>query len=228
MTTKIVDGGLGGFCHAFHEFFLDDVPLVVLVRRGMDPCLADASVSTADADVLVRTAEATIGVSLEMGQRYHCVVVGQMAAHRHLFEPFASVDRERRGTLFVDDVHGAECPIVHLERLAMQLRSVSVAFVIGVCLDDVGQGQTFCHQGLHPFAWNDVRAVLLTRVKFYTHMSANVLTYLLVGFDESFGREVAGELYDGLVACPLLVRHILVAFRGKRVIVVCLGCHNAC
>ena len=29
--------------------------------------------------------------------------------------------------------------------------------------------------------------------------------------DEPFGREFSGEIDDGLVACPLFVRHILIA-----------------
>ena len=78
VLPEVVDTCLGRFGHAFHEFLLLDVPLVILAGCRVNSCLADASVSTADADVLVRAAETALRVSLEMGECHHCVVVRQV------------------------------------------------------------------------------------------------------------------------------------------------------
>ena len=94
---------------------------------------------------------------------------------------------------------------------------VAVTIVIGVSLDDVGIFQVFLHQCLHPFARNDVRAVLLAGVQFYAHAPRNLSVHLLVSLYESLCREVAGEIHHRLVTRALIVRHISVA--------VAAGCH---
>ena len=83
--------------------------------------------------------------------------------------------------------------------------------VVGVGLDDVGLWQVLVHQRLHPFTGDDIRAVLLTRVQLYTHVSRNISAYLLIGIDEPLGREVTREIHHGLIARALLIGNILTA-----------------
>ena len=48
-----------------------DIPLIVLTGSSVDPGLAYAAVSAADADVLAAASEASFGMSLEMGENDH-------------------------------------------------------------------------------------------------------------------------------------------------------------
>ena len=211
MLAEEVDARLGGFGHAFHEFLLLDVPLVVLARGGVNPCLADASVGTTDADVLVRAAKAALGMALEMGQRHHGIIVLQVAAHRHLVKPLSAHDRQRHGVLLVKDIHGAEGPAVHLQRLAVQFGGVTVALIVGVGLDDGGTLQVLLHQSLDPSTRDDVGAMLLARVQLHCYAALDHLVDLLIGHDQSLGTQVAGEIDHRLVAGALVIGDILVA-----------------
>ena len=211
VLAEMVDGGLGGLGHPLHELFLGDVPLVGLAGGGVDPGLAHAAVGAADADVLVAAAEAALGVALEMGQRHHGVIVDQMASHGHLVEPLAADDRQRKGVFLVDDVHRAEGPAIDLDGFSVGLRGVAVALVVGVRLDDRRFRQVLLDQGFHPFARDDVRAVLLAGVELDAHAALDVAAHFLIRGDESLGREITGEIDHGFLAIPLVVRDILVS-----------------
>ena len=134
-----------------------------------------------------------------------------MAAHRHLVKPLAANDGQRHGVFLVKDVNGAEGPAVDLQRLAVQLGGEAVALVVGVGLDDVGTLQVLLNEGLHPFARDDVGAILLARVQFHAHAALNHFVHLLVGHDQALGTQVAGEIDHCLVTRALVIGDILVA-----------------
>ena len=97
----------------------------------------------------------------------------------------------------------------------MLLGGVAVTHVVGVGLDDVGIGEVLLQQGLHPLARDDVGAVLLAGVELDAHAAGNVAADLLVGQDEAFGREVAGEIYGGVFAAALVVGEVLAPVRSR-------------
>ena len=211
VLAEIVRYRLAGLGHALHELLLGDIPLVVLTGSGVDPGLADAAVSAADADVLAAAAETSLGMSLEMGENDHRVVVGDVAAHRHAVEPFAAFHRQGQGVLLVHDVHGAEGPSVDLQSPAVLLGGVAVADIVGIGLDNSGIRDIFLNQLLHPGARDNVRAVLLAGMQFHGHTAHDVAAYRLVGLSQSLRAEVTGKINNRLVAGTLLVGHILVA-----------------
>ena len=139
MPTSGVTTG-AAFGHALHEFFLADAPLV-FAFIGVNPFLADAPVRAADADILVRAAEAAHGVPLEMGQREERIVVQKILADGHLLEPLAVRHGEQRGALGVHNVYGREGPAVRLESFPVVFRRVAPVIVVGVRLDDGGVRQ---------------------------------------------------------------------------------------
>ena len=163
----------------------------------MYPGLPDATVGAADAYVLVAAAESSHGVALEVSEGYHGIVVQQVLADGHLLEPLAALHGKQRGAVLVHDVDGAEGPAVHLERLSVRFGGVAVTFVVGVGFDDVRAFQVFLHQGFHPFAGDDVGAVLLAGVKFHAHAAFNLAVHLLVGLDEALSGKIAGEIDNG-------------------------------
>ena len=91
MLAKVVDGSFGRFRHALHELLFYDVPLVVLQRCGVNPHLADASICTANTDVLVGTSEASAGMSLEVRECHQGIIIGEVSTYRHLLEPLATL-----------------------------------------------------------------------------------------------------------------------------------------
>ena len=167
------------------------------------------------ADVLVAAAEAALRVALEVGEHDEGAVVGQVAAHGHAVEPLAATYGEGCGVLLVEDVDGAERPAVHLQRTAVLLGGVAVALIVRVGLDDAGVGQVFLKEGLDPVAGNDVGAVLLAGVQLHAGASPDVSADLLVGRDESLGREATGEVDYGLVARAGVVGDVKVAVGAR-------------
>ena len=152
----------------------------------MDPGLADAAVRAAYAYVLVAATESTHGVPLKVRQGHHGIVVQQILAHGHLLEPLAAFHWQEGRALCIHDIHRAEGPAIYLESLAMLFSGVAVTFVIGICFDNVRVRQIPFHQGLHPFAGDDVRAVLLARMQFDTHAAFDLAIHLLISLDEAF------------------------------------------
>ena len=138
MFAEVVDGGLGAFGHALHEFLGADVPLVELARGGVYPGLAHTAVGAADADIFVAATKTALGMPLEVGEDHQAVVVLDMAAHAHPGEPFAPSHGQRDGVFLVEDVDRCEGPSVYFQRLAVLTGGVTVALVVGVGLDDVG------------------------------------------------------------------------------------------
>lgn len=82
MRREVVDRRLRRFRDAFHEFFLCDAPPAFALVR-VDHALADAAVHTADADVLVRAAEAAHRVAFEMRQNEERVIARHVVADGH-------------------------------------------------------------------------------------------------------------------------------------------------
>ena len=68
----------------------------------------------------------------------------------------------------------------------MLLGGIAVALVIGIGLDYVGTFQVLLHQGFHPFAGDDVRAVLLAGVELHSHAAFDLAIHLLISLDEAF------------------------------------------
>lgn len=150
-------------------------------------------------------------VPFEVGERQQRVVTGQVAAYRHLVEPFSSLYGQCEGIFFVDDIDGAKSPAVYLQGLSVLFGSVAVALVVGVGLNDMGLGQLIFNQLFYPFPRDDVRPVGFARVQFHAYAPGHVGAHLFVGFDKTFGAEVASEVDYRLIACAAFVGHILVA-----------------
>ena len=140
VAPEEVDGCLGRFGYALHQLFFGDGPQIVRARHGVDFSFADAAVGAANAQVLIRSAEAAHGVALEVGKREHRVVVQHMGAHVHFIKPLAAGNGQGSNTFFVHDVYRAERPAVVGDGFAMLFGGVAVAFVIGVGFDDGGIG----------------------------------------------------------------------------------------
>ena len=208
MLAEVVDGGLGRFGHALHEFLLGYAPLLFRPFRGVYPRLADSAIRAAYAYVLVAAAEAAHGVALEVSEGDHGIIVKQVLAYGHLLEPLAAVNGQKGRALGIHDVHGAEGPAIHLQCLAMLLGGVAVTLVIGVGLDYVGALQVLLHQGFHPFAGDDVGAVLLARVELDAHAAFDLAIDLFIGLDQALGGEIAGKIDHGLAV-------VLLAAAGK-------------
>lgn len=117
-----------------------------------------------------------------------------------------------------DDVGGGEDADVGGDGLAVLLGGVAVALVVGVGLDDAGLGEVLLDQLADPFARDDVGAVGLAGVELYADLAADVAVDLGVCRAQSLGREVAGEVDDGLVAGALCGSDVAVA----------VGCCGVC
>ena len=211
MLAKMVDNGLCRFRHSLHEFLLGDIPLVVLSGRGMNPCLADPAVGTADADILIAASETALRMSFEMCQHDKRIVIGKMAPDGHFLKPFAAYDGKRQSVFFIHDVHRTESPSVHLQRLPVLLRRIAIANIICVCFHNAGIGQILADKRFHPFVRNDVRSVLLSRVQFHSDTAFDIGAHLLVSLYQAFGAEIARKVDNRFVAGALFVRHILIS-----------------
>ena len=210
VLAKEVDRGLGGLGDLLHELLVVNAPLTLTLAR-VNPLLADARVGAADADVLVGAAEAAHHVALEVREGDHRVVRKHVVAHAHVLEPVAACNGQKRGAVLVHDVDGAEVPAIGGDGLAVLFGGVAVTLIVGVGLDDAGLRQVLLHQLAHPLARDDVGAVGLAGVELDAGLAADVGVDLGVCLAKALGREVAGEVDDGLVAGALGVRDVAVA-----------------
>ena len=83
----MIYGCLGRFCDALHQFFLCNAPHIRGTFHGVDHSFANTSVCTADTNVLVGSAETTHGMSFEMCQDKHGIIICDMASHSHMVKP---------------------------------------------------------------------------------------------------------------------------------------------
>lgn len=220
VLAEVVDHRFRGFGHTLHELFLGNIPLVGLAGSGVYPCFTDATVGAPDADILVATAKATLGVAFEMSEDDKGIVIEDMAAHGHTGEPFTAADGKSDGILLIEDVNGTKVPAVDLQGLAVLLGGVTVADVVGVGLNDRCIREFFLDEGLNPIAGDDVRAVLLASMELDADTPGDVAGHLPVGIHEALGGELTGEVNDGLVAGTLVGGNVFVAVTaGGRLIV---------
>ena len=93
----------------------------------------------------------------------------------------------------------------------MLLRSVPVTCIIGVGLHNDSVRNIFLHQFLYPGTRNDIGPVRLSGMQFHASATHDVAAHLLIRLFKPLRTQVAGKIHYGLVAGPLLIRHILVA-----------------
>ena len=168
-------------------------------------------VCASDSDVFIAAAESALGMSLEVGEGDHRIVIQQMGTDRHLLEPLAAVDRKAHIAFLVHDVDGTECPAVYFQGPTVQGSGGTVAFVVGVGLYDRGVGYVLLEEGLDPFARYNIGAVLLAGVEFYAYFAGDASVYFLIGLRKALWRKVAGEIHYGFSAVALLVGDIFVS-----------------
>ena len=191
----------------------------------MNPSFAYATVGASDTYVFVAAAKTTLSVSFEVGEGNKAIIILQMATHTHALEPFPAVHGQGNGILFVQYIHRGKSPSIHFQCFSVLGSGVAVTLVVGICFYDRSTFKVFGHQSFDPFARDDVGAVFLTCVKFYTHFAFYFTVHLFVGFDKSVGREVAGKINNGGVASALVHGHIVVAASaGYGFLVHSVGC----
>jgi len=108
--------------------------------------------------------------------------------------------------VFVHDIHVAEGPAVHLEGFAVLFGCISVAFVPGVGLHNLGVGHLHL-KFLDPFARQNIGAVLFAGVELDGNASGNALVDFLVQLDEACCTQVLGEIDVGNVFSGFLLFH---------------------
>ena len=192
---------LGGFGNLFHQFFFDNTPVIAVL--GMDHTLADPAVGTADADVLVSTAETAHGMSLEVRQGKQGIIVCHVGAVRHMIEPFAAFDRQIHSAFLIHDVNIAELrPAVDLQCFAVLFRRVAVTCIEGVGFNNRGilQGRLIRQNFLYPGRRNDIRSVRLTGVQLDGNLAGHVGIDLLIGLHDTLRGKITGEINDGFIA----------------------------
>lgn len=103
----MIDHGLGGVGHVFHEFFLAGplIPREVYAGYAVDLLLADLAVGVSDDDVLHGAAHR---VALEVGQNKHGVVVDDIFGHRNGLEVPTVLDGDPNDAFGVQDVDRTE------------------------------------------------------------------------------------------------------------------------
>ena len=67
----------------------------------MDHGLSDAPIGTADADILIGTAEASLGMPFEMSQHKERIIVQDALPHVHFRKPFAAFNRQRGDAVLI-------------------------------------------------------------------------------------------------------------------------------
>lgn len=172
-----------------------------------------AAVSAADADVLVRVAEATHRMAFEVCEHDKRVIAQHVVADADRIKPFAASDRQLCHAVPIHNVDRAERPAIDLKRLSLLFGRVAVALVVGVRLDDMGilKLGLLLMKRLDPVPRKDFRAMLLAGVELEPHFSVDVSVHLLIGTGKALSRKTAREVDDRLVACALLIGNINVA-----------------
>ena len=181
----------------------------------MNHGLADFTVGAANADVLVRAAEAALAVALEVGEHEQGIVGEQMLAHVHLRKPLAAVYRQGHSAILVHDVHGRERPAVVQNGFAVLFGGIAVAGVIGVGFDDDRAGQVALQKRLHPRPGDDVGAVFFAGVQFHAHIAGDVAADARIDFAQARGGEVAREVDEGFVALALRIGNVMIPARSR-------------
>ena len=116
----------------------------------MDHPLPDLPVRASDADIFIAPAEAPHGMTLEMRQGDHGIIIQEVLSHRHMVKPFSSGNRKVCRSFRIRDVHRAECPPVDLQRFQMLLGGIPVTFIVCVRFNDRRFRQLGPDQVLHP------------------------------------------------------------------------------
>ncbi len=200
---EMVNRRLGGFHHAFHKFFLGNAPLRTGVA-GMDHLFADASVRHTDGQVFVGAAETAHGMSLKVGQCHQGIILGDVAAHRHFLKIFTAFYRQHHRTLFVQNIHRAEGPAVHLQRLPVPFRRITVSVIVRVGFHNRRARNILFNQFLHPGTGNNIGAVLFAGVQFDGHFACDILVHFFINLLQPFGAQVPGKIYHGFRAAPFI------------------------
>ena len=84
-----------------------------------------AAVSAADADVLVRVAEATHRMAFEVCEHDKRVIAQHVAADADRIKPFAASDRQLYHAVLIHNVDRAERPAIGFQGLAMLLGRIA-------------------------------------------------------------------------------------------------------
>ena len=177
----------------------------------MDHRLADAAIRTADADVFIRAAKAALGVAFEVGEDKHRIVVEDVFSHLHLGEPLAALDRQRRSSVRVHDVHRTEGPAVDLQGLPVLLGGVAAALIVGVGLHNGRTRQVLFNQLLDPRARDNVWSVRFAGVQLDGNLAGHIAADPAEDFAQALCRKISGKVNCRLFSRALLVRNVMVA-----------------
>ena len=154
----------------------------------MNPGLSDTAVCAADADILIRTAEAAFTVSLKMSQHEQGIVIQNILSHLQLGKPFSAFYRKRRCPVLIHDIDRAERPAVGLQGFSMILRRIAAAVIVGIRLYNRRLRKLFSDQFLHPGSGNDIRPVRLPGMKLNSHFSGQTAAYTGINLAQTFRR----------------------------------------
>lgn len=208
VLAEEINGGFGGFRHVLHEELLawPGVPVfrLVVYIDAMDLALADASIRTADGEILHRAAEAAHGMSFEMGEDDHRVIVHDVAAHGDCLEMLAAADRKLDSPFFVHDIDRAEGPAIHLQGVAVHGCRVAVSLVERIRFYDRAVLHLLLKGGYH-VTRQDIRPMLFTGMQLDGYFAIDGIIDPCVERDQVRRIDHAGEVHLGAAAfCALI------------------------
>ena len=216
-AVEIIHNGACRVRHARKEHVLrrKAVPELALVGRraaGVNPHLARSG-GAADGELLERSAVAAHRVALEVGEDEHGVVVFDVLADDVLFQHAAVRNGKLQiGAFGIENVHVEHLrPAMLAQEAAVLLGIVARALIRRVALDDGAVHRV--HNALPEFGVQKVLVALLAGVHLDRDLARKLLAESAVKLQHLFRRDLAGEIYDRLHSCVLLVNACFSASR---------------
>ena len=214
---EIIHNGACRVRHARKEHVLrrKAVPELVLVGRraaGVNPHLARSG-GAADGELLERSAVAAHRVALEVGEDEHGVVVFDVLADDVLFQHAAVRNGKLQiGAFGIENIHVEHLrPAVLAQEAAVLLGEIARTLIRRVALDDGAVHRV--HNALPEFGVQKVLVALLAGVHLDRDLARKLLAENTVKLQHLFRRDLAGEIYDRLHSCVLLVNACFSASR---------------
>ena len=169
--------------------------------------LAHLPGSTADRNILQRTAEAAHGMAFEMGQHDHRIIVHDMPAHRHFREMPALAHRQRNIPFLIHDIYRTEIPTIDCECLAMLRCRIAAARIQGIRLNDRAL-RHMCLESLHHIPRQDIRAMRLARMQLNRDLAINPFIDDVVQPDQMLRINMLRKIYPGTGAAFISLGNI--------------------
>ena len=199
--------GLSGSRHRLEEpvliFHMRPESLYhLLVTGGVDVGLSVGRCH-ADGGILEHATETTHGMSLEVCEVDHEVVVGQVLSHDIIFNMCGVVDRNGHIALLVHEVDlegGQEAMI--LDGLPMLLEGVSLSLISRVAFHD--RAIHLVDKEFDEFGLEVVGIARLSGRDFHCHLSCGRSAERMIDLHQCLGRYFLGEIDSGLLAVGLV------------------------